>query len=82
MPAGAIGATWDANSWDATAWDANSWDVLVSAGGAVWTVVNGVSTPPATAVQGSQMNWMCVNGTWVIPGVAMAPRPRRARNER
>lgn len=55
---------------------------VVVTGGMVWVWVDGVSTPPENSVQGTQREWMWINGQVVIPAdPKLSPWPRRARNE-
>lgn len=54
----------------------------VVTGGVVWATVNGVVTPPARQTSGSQTHWMVSNGTWIVPTVKPAPRPRSFSKDR
>lgn len=74
---------WGSGVWGDLVWGPNVWPSVGGAPGTgvVWSADNGVVSPPATATQGTQANWMCVNGVWVVPAVRTMRWPRFVRDQ-
>lgn len=76
---------WQPGVWADTVWADGVWadeSTPAVTGGVVWATVNGVVTPPARQTSGSQTHWMVSNGTWIVPTVKPAPRPRSFSKDR